>query len=87
MATLKRQLDGYRLTTAEITYRLPDCLHLLQTYLWQEYDLAPRFPRLQDFLAFWEQNLDGPLHSVRVASARVITPSQFRHFEADKIIH
>ncbi len=87
MATINKQLDGYRLTTAEITYRLPDCPTLLQIYLWQEYDLAPGFPRLQDFLTFWEQNLDGPLHSVRVASARLITPSQFRHFEADKIIH
>ena len=44
MATLKKQLDGYRLTTAEITYYLPDRPILLQTYLWQEYDLAPRFP-------------------------------------------
>jgi len=87
MATLRPQLDGYRLTTAEITYHLPDQPILLQTYLWQEYDLAPKFPRLHEFLAFWEDNLDGPLHSVRVASAKLITPSQFRHFEADKIIH
>ena len=54
MATLKTQLDGYRLTTAEITYYLPDRPILLQTYLWQEYDLAPRFPRLHEFLEFWE---------------------------------
>lgn len=87
MATLKTQLDGYRLTTAEITYRLPDWPKLLQTYLWQEYDLAPRFPRLHEFLAFWEQNLDGPLHSVRVASARLVTPSQYRHLDGDKILH
>jgi uncharacterized protein Usg len=87
MATLKTQLDGYRLTTAEITYHLPDWPTLLQTYLWQEYDLAPRFPRLREFLAFWEENLDGPLHSVRLASAKLLTPSQFRHLDADKILH
>ncbi len=87
MATLKTQLDGFRLTTAEITYHLPDRPTLLQTYLWQEYDLAPRFPRLREFLAFWEENLDGPLHSVRLASAKLLTPSQFRHLGADKILH
>ena len=87
MATLKSQLNGYRLTTAEITYRLPDRPILLQTYLWQDYDLAPRFPRLQEFFDFWEENLEGPLHSVRLASAKLVTPSQYRHFDADKIIH
>jgi uncharacterized protein Usg len=32
---------------------MPDHPKLLQTYIWQQYDLAPRFPRLHDFLDFW----------------------------------
>ncbi len=87
MATLKTQLDGYRLTTAEIIYHMPDQPSLLQTFLWQEYDIAPKFPRLHKFLTFWEENLDGPLHSVRLASAKLVTPSQFRHLDLDKIVH
>ena len=87
MAALTKQLAGYRLTTAEITYHLPDRPALLQTYLWQEYDLAPRFPRLLKFLDFWQHNLDGPLHSVRVASAPLVTPSSFRHLDTDKLLH
>ena len=87
MATINKRLDGYQLTTAEFTYRLPDCPTWLQIYPWQKYNLAPGFPRLPDFLAFLEQNLDGPLNSARVASARLITPSQLRVFKADKIIH
>jgi len=39
-----RQLEGYGLTTAHILYRMPDHPSLLQSYIWQEYDLAPRFP-------------------------------------------
>ncbi len=31
--SLIRQLQNYRLTTAEITYRLPDHPALLQTYI------------------------------------------------------
>jgi uncharacterized protein Usg len=78
MSRLVRQLDGYRLTTAEIIYRLPDHPALLQSYIWQDFDLAPRFPVLQKFLAFWERSLDGRLHEVRVGAARLITRGEMR---------
>ncbi|MEQ8176960.1 MAG: usg protein [Amphiplicatus sp.] len=68
-----RQLGGYRLATAEILYHLPDHPGLLQTYVWQDYDIAPRFPVLSRFLEFWSRELEGPLHSVRVAGRRLIT--------------
>lgn len=57
-------MAGYGLTTAEIFYRLPDFPGLLQTYIWQDYDQAPDFPRLFKFLDFWKVALDGKLHSV-----------------------
>jgi len=81
------QLSNYRLTTAEILYRMPDTPALLQSYIWQEYDRAPDFPRLRRFLDFWTENLDGPLHSVRLAHVDVITPSRYRHLGVDDIIH
>jgi len=61
------QLRGFSLTTAEILYRLPDYPRLLQSYIWQDYDQAPGFPKLVDFLDYWVANLDGPLYRVRVA--------------------
>jgi len=72
------QLAGYSLTTAEILYRLPDYPSLLQSYIWQDYDLHPTFPRLTEFLAFWAGNLDGHLFRVRVASARLLKPHDVR---------
>jgi uncharacterized protein Usg len=75
---LLRQLEGFSLTTAEILYRLPDYPRLLQSYIWQDYDLAPRFPKLVDFLNFWVASLDGPLYRVRVAHRRLIAPQEFR---------
>ena len=75
---LLRQLQGHRLTTAEIVYRLPDHPALLQTYVWQSLDTAPRFPRLRRFLCFWEENLEGALHVVRVASRQLVRPAEFR---------
>ena len=77
-ADFVRQLQGYSLTTAEIVYRLPDHQSLLQTYIWQDYDQAPRFPALHSFLEFWRRKLDGPLHSVRVAHVGLIKPAEIR---------
>ena len=76
--SLALQLKDYRLTTAEILYHLPDHPGILQTYIWQDLDLAPRFPVLHKFLDFWHRELDGRLHSVRVASAGLIKPPSYR---------
>lgn len=76
--TLALQLKDYRLTTAEILYRMPDHPEILQSYIWQDLDLAPRYPVLRKFLDFWESSLDGKLHSVRVTSASVIKPASWR---------
>ena len=87
MSELGLMLRDYRLTTAEIIYRLPDYPALLQSYVWQELDLAPKFPVLQKFLDFWEAQLDGKLHSVKVASQHLITPAEFRYCKGLISIH
>jgi uncharacterized protein Usg len=87
MSNLSHQLRGYRLTTAEILYRLPDHPVMLQSFIWQEMDLAPKFPALQKFLHFWETNLDGKLYSVRVASARLINDSDLKLVGREFALH
>jgi uncharacterized protein Usg len=82
-----RQLEGYGLTTATILYRMPDHPALLQTYIWQEYDLAPKFPVLHDFLGFWARELDGPLYSVTVAHSRLIKPAEFKTIDGVLTLH
>lgn len=79
--SLALQIEGYRLTTAEILYHLPDHPGLLQTFVWQDLDIAPKFPVLRKFLDFWERQLDGKLHSVRVGAAKLIAPGEWRHTE------
>ena len=81
MADLIRQLSDYRLTTAEIYYHLPDHPILLQSYIWQDYDIAPKFPVLGKFLDFWTRELDGKLHSVYVASQKLIVPGETRFYD------
>lgn len=72
------QVRGYSLTTAEILYYLPDHRDLLQAFIWQDYDIAPRFPKLIGFLEFWTKNLDGPLASVRVAHRTLVGAAEMR---------
>ena len=74
------KLMGYRLITAEIIYRMPDYKSLLQEFIWQQYDIAPQFPALNKFIAFWEENLDGPIHSLRIDHSPLIAPSDFKAY-------
>jgi uncharacterized protein Usg len=79
----KKQIAGYGLTTAQILYRRPDHQWLLQTFVWQNYDLFPKFPELQRFLAFWVEKLEGPLHSVMVAHSRLIKPAELKAIDGE----
>jgi uncharacterized protein Usg len=83
----KRQLAGYGLTTANILYGMPDHPSVLQTYVWQDYDLAPRFPALIRFLEFWKRELDGPLHSVSVAHQPLVQPAEIRTIDSELRLH
>ena len=71
-------LKGYGLTTARFFYRFPDHPLVLNTFTWQFYDLQPDYPKLFDFIAFWQRSLDGPLHSVSFAHSRLLAPGSWR---------
>ena len=64
MNAYELQMRGYRLTTAEIIYHLPDHPTLLQSFIWQKFDLAPDYPELQRFLEFWSTSLRRELDAV-----------------------
>lgn len=87
MNDFEKMIQDYRLTTAEILYHMPDHHALLQSYIWQEYDIAPDFPVLQKFLDFWERELEGPLHSVKVMSCEIIQPSECRFVTGEMKVH
>ena len=87
MSDFTKMLDDYRLTTAEILYHLPDHPAILQSYIWQEVDLPPQFPVLIRFLDFWERELEGKLHSIKVASTQLIAPARFTYCKGMLQIH
>jgi uncharacterized protein Usg len=79
-------LKGYGLTTAQFLYHLPDHPHLLQTFIWQHYDIAPKFPVLHKFIAFWRETLDGPLHSVTYTHCQLISPREWRNVTGELVL-
>jgi uncharacterized protein Usg len=81
------QLQGFSLTTAEILYRLPDHPSLLQSYVWQDFDMAPRFPKLNAFLNFWTAKLEGPLYRVTVAHTGLIKPRELAFIDSEFRLH
>lgn len=80
-------LSDWRLTTAELLYHLPDHPGVLQSFVWQKHDLAPRFPELGRFLDFWRRQIVAPLHSVRVASAALTRPAELRYAGGQFVLH
>lgn len=77
----------YRLTTAEILYHMPDHPGLLQTFVWQEMDMAPGFPVLHRFLDFWQREIEGKLHRVRVTHAGIVGPAGARYVDLHVAMH
>ena len=80
-------LKGYGLTTAEMTYHMPDYTHVLNTFVWQEYDLAPDHPRLFEFIEYWQREIEGPLHSVRFTHRKMLSPGEWRNVKGVLHLH
>ncbi|MCE8439041.1 usg protein [Rhodovulum sulfidophilum] len=76
-------LRGYGLTTAELYYRMPDFRNVLNSFIWQDYDLAPDHPRLFKFIQFWQESIEGPLHSVRFTHRKRISSGEWRNVVAE----
>jgi len=73
-----RQIEGYGLSTVQIHYYMPDHPSLLQLFVMQQYDLAPTFPELDRFLAYWRREIEAVLHSVRIAHKHLVGPAEWR---------
>ncbi len=87
MGDMKLLLNDYRLTTAEILYHMPDHPGVLQSFTWQDLDIAPHFPELRRFLDFWKREIEGRLHSVTVAAKGIISPAEARFIGAEYRLH
>ncbi len=87
MGDMNLMLKDYRLTTAEILYHMPDFPDLLQSFVWQRLDRIPDLPNLNSFLGFWQRELEGKLHSVRVAYVGLLQPAEWSYSGCELTLH
>jgi uncharacterized protein Usg len=66
---------------------MPDHPHVINTFIWQDYDLAPDYPQLFKFIEFWHDEIEGPLHSVRFSHRKMISPGQWRNVVGELPLH
>ena len=85
--SFREMMEGYGLTTAQIFYYRPDARSVLSEFIWQFYDLYPRFPRLHGFLDFWRASIDAPINSVVIGHNRLIKPSEIRQIDHECILN
>jgi uncharacterized protein Usg len=76
---IEQRLKGATMLTAEVLYYMPDHPKLLQTFMWQTMDYAPKYPRLAQFLDYWKREIEAVIHSVRVAHSEPFAAPAYRH--------
>lgn len=81
------RLKGAGLLTTEILYRMPDHPSLLQTFVWQTLDIAPKFPRLAQFLDHWRREVEAVIHTIRIAHADWAGPSEWRAVDGELLLN
>lgn len=87
MSETELMLRGYGLTTAQLFYRMPDYKNVLNTFVWQEYDLAPDHPKLFEFIEFWQDTIEGPLHSVQYTHRKLLSSGEWRQIVGEFMLH
>ena len=87
MSETELMLRGYGLTTAKLFYRMPDYKNVLNTFVWQEYDLAPDHPKLFEFIEFWLDTIEGPLHSVQYTHRKLLSSGEWRQIVGEFTVH
>ncbi|WP_299789674.1 usg protein [uncultured Marivita sp.] len=87
MSETELMLRGYGLTTAQLFYRMPDYRNVLNTFVWQEYDLAPDHPKLFEFIEFWQDTIEGPLHSVQYTHRKLLSSGEWQQVVGEFKLH
>lgn len=80
---MKSVLLGWKMVTASIFYHMPDHPDVLQEFIRQELDRVPELPELNRYLKWWNENLDGKVHSVRVAIKGLIAPTDLKYYSGE----
>ena len=63
------KLDKWELTTIQVYYYIPDYEHIVNLFMFQDDDVPPKYPRMQRFVQYWEENIIAKIESIKISSA------------------
>jgi uncharacterized protein Usg len=66
--------DGLRLTSIKIIYKMPDYSNILNEFWWQTLDIPPKYPRMKTFVDYWNDYIEGIIHSLEIAHVEEFGP-------------
>ena len=56
----------WTVATVQVVYYIPDYLNIVQEFVGQTEDRLPEYPRITQFLDYWDKNIDGPIKEVYI---------------------
>ena len=68
----------WTLATVQVIYHIPDHIHLLNEFSWQTKDRVPEYPRIHEFLDYWDKHIDGPIKEAYIYAHE---ESKIRHVD------
>ena len=57
-------LEKWTIASVQVVYYIPDYLSIINEFVWQTEDQKPKYPRITEFLDYWDKNIDGPIKEV-----------------------
>ena len=57
-------LEKWTVASVQVVYYIPDYLSIVNEFVWQTEDQRPKYPRITEFLDYWDKNIDGPIKEV-----------------------
>ena len=51
----------WTLATVQVIYHIPAHIHILNEFSCQTKGRLPEYPRIHEFLDYWDKNIDGPI--------------------------
>lgn len=55
------------LVTLDVYYYMPKHVHLINEFLWQTDDVYPEFKRVNQFMRYWQNNINAVISEVVMA--------------------
>ena len=72
-------VQGYKLTTLQIYYYMPDYSSLINEFVYQLLDINPSYPQSHKFLLFWKDNIDAIIKEINIVQENTIYPRSITH--------